>query len=43
MCFESAQARWRRVNAPELVALLRAGVKFVNGRLVEHTDREDAA
>jgi len=25
------------------VALVRAGVKFVNGRLVERTDKEDAA
>ena len=46
MCFkliEVAEGRWRRVNAPELVALVRAGAKFVNGRLVERTDREDAA
>ena len=36
MCFkliEAAEGRWRRVNAPELVALVRAGAKFVNGRL----------
>jgi hypothetical protein len=25
------------------VALVRAGAKFVNGRLVERTDQEDAA
>ena len=46
MCFkliEAAEGRWRRVNAPELVALVRAGAEFVNGRLVERTDREDAA
>jgi transposase-like protein len=46
MCFkliEAAEGRWRRVNAPELVALVRAGAKFVNGRLVERTDTEDAA
>lgn len=46
MCFkliEAAEGRWRRVNAPELVALVRAGAKFVNGRLVERSDREDAA
>ncbi len=46
MCFkllEVAEGRWRRVNAPELVALVRAGAKFVNGKLVERTDREDAA
>ena len=46
MCFkliEAAEGRWRRVNAPELVALVRAGAKFVHGRLVERTDQEDAA
>jgi putative transposase len=46
MCFkliEAAERRWRRLNAPELVALVRAGAKFVNGRLVERSDREDAA
>ncbi|WP_322770026.1 IS256 family transposase [Frankia sp. Cr1] len=32
---ESAQARWRAVNAPHLVALVRAGATFVNGQLVE--------
>ena len=32
---ESAQARWRAVNAPQLVALVRAGVTFVNGKHVE--------
>jgi hypothetical protein len=36
---EAAEGRWRRVNAPELVALVRAGTKFVNGRLVERSDR----
>jgi hypothetical protein len=46
MCFtliEVAEGRWRRVNAPELVALVRAGAKFVKGWLVARTDREDAA
>ncbi len=46
MCFkliEAAEGRWRRVNAPELVALVRAGAKFVNGRLVERSDQGDAA
>ena len=28
---ESAQTRWRAVNAPELVALVRAGVVFERG------------
>jgi transposase-like protein len=32
---ESAQTRWRMVNAPELVALVRAGVKFEKGVMVE--------
>jgi transposase-like protein len=32
---ESAQQRWRAVNAPHLVALVRAGATFRNGQLVE--------
>jgi len=32
---ESAQTRWRAVNAPHLVALVRAGVVFYQGVLVE--------
>jgi transposase-like protein len=32
---ESAQARWRVVNAPHLVALVRAGAHFERGQLVE--------
>ncbi|MGJ6970123.1 IS256 family transposase [Streptosporangium sp. G11] len=32
---ESAQARWRAVNAPHLVALVRAGATFAGGKLVE--------
>ena len=35
---ESAQRRWRAVNAPHLVALVRAGAKFENGKLVERPD-----
>jgi hypothetical protein len=30
---ESAQARWRAVNAPRLVALVRAGARSGNGQL----------
>ena len=30
---ESAQDRWRAVNAPHLVALVRAGATFINGKL----------
>jgi hypothetical protein len=32
---EAAQQRWRAVNAPHLVALVRAGARFERGRLVE--------
>ena len=32
---EAAQARWRAVNAPHLVALVRAGAVFEKGQLVE--------
>ena len=35
---ESAQARWRAVNAPHLVALVRVGARFENGKLVERPD-----
>lgn len=35
---ESAQARWRAVNAPHLVALVRTGATFFNGKLVERPD-----
>jgi putative transposase len=32
---EAAQHRWRAVNAPHLVALVRAGARFERGKLVE--------
>lgn len=32
---DAAQARWRAVNAPHLVALVRAGAVFHKGRLLE--------
>jgi transposase-like protein len=35
---EAAQSRWRAVNAPHLVALVRVGAVFVNGKLVERPD-----
>jgi len=35
---ESAQTRWRAVNAPHLVALVRAGATFNKGKLVERPD-----
>ena len=34
----AAQDRWRAVNAPHLVALVRAGTVFVNGKLVERSE-----
>ncbi len=34
----SAQRRRRAVNAPHLVALVRAGAKFDNGKLIERRD-----
>ncbi|WP_405147344.1 IS256 family transposase [Sphaerisporangium sp. NBC_01403] len=35
---ESAQQRWRAVNAPHLVALVRTGARFEAGRLVERPE-----
>ena len=35
---ESAQARWRAVNAPHLVTLVSAGARFEKGELVERPD-----
>jgi len=35
---ESAQRRWRMVNAPHLVALVRAGARFERGQLVEREE-----
>ena len=35
---EAAQDRWRAVNAPHLVALVRAGAVFKAGKLVEQPD-----
>ena len=40
---EAAQSRWRAVNAPHLVALVRAGARFHNGKLVERPDEDEAA
>jgi hypothetical protein len=38
---EAAQTRWRAVNAPHLVALVRAGATFINGKLVERPNDHD--
>ncbi len=35
---QAAQDRWRAVNAPHLVALVRAGAVFENGKLIERPD-----
>jgi putative transposase len=37
---DAAQARWRRVNCPELVALVRAAATFIDGRLQERSDTD---
>ena len=37
---EAAQQRWRAVNAPHLVALVRAGARFERGKLVERPATE---
>jgi transposase-like protein len=39
---ESAQDHWRMVNAPHLVALVRAGARFERGVLVERHDQTAA-
>jgi len=39
---EAAQARWRAVNAPHLVVLVRAGARFEAGKLVERPDDQPA-
>jgi putative transposase len=39
---EAAQARWRAVNAPHLVVLVRAGARFECGVLVERHDQTAA-
>src|SRR6266516_343644 len=36
---QAAQGRWRAVNGPHLVALVRAGAKFDKGKLIERPDQ----
>jgi putative transposase len=38
---EAASERWRYVNGPHLVALVRAGAKFEKGVLVERPDEAE--
>jgi hypothetical protein len=43
---EAASERWRYVNGPHLVAMVRAGAKFEKGVLIERPDEagmKDAA
>ena len=35
---QAAERRWRLVNAPHLVALVRAGATFKDGKLVERPE-----
>jgi hypothetical protein len=35
---EAAQDRWRAVNGPHLVALVRAGARFDKGLMIERPD-----
>ena len=35
---DAAQHRWRRINGHELVALVRAGATFIDGKLQERSD-----
>jgi putative transposase len=37
---ESAKTRWRMVNAPHLVALVRSGVVFENGVMTERSEKD---
>jgi hypothetical protein len=39
----AAQARWRCINAPHSVALVRAGATFVDGMKIEREDQRYAA
>jgi len=39
---QAAQHRWRAVNAPHLVALVRAGATFERGKLIERENEETA-
>jgi hypothetical protein len=35
---QAAEGRWRAVNGPHLVALVRAGARFEAGKLIERPD-----
>ena len=38
---DAAQDRWRRIRAPELVPLVRAGTTFIDGQLQERNPEHD--
>ena len=38
---QSAEQRWRAVNGPHLVALVRAGALFDKGVLIERPQQQD--
>ena len=38
---DAGQDRWRAVNAPHLVALVRAGARFEKGVLIERPNQSD--
>jgi putative transposase len=37
---QAAEGRWRAVNGPHLVALVRAGARFEKGKLIERPDEK---
>jgi hypothetical protein len=39
---ESGWTPWRAVNAPHLIALVRAGAVFKNGKLIEGPDGSES-
>ena len=38
---EAAEQRWRSINAPHLVALVRAGATFDKGVMIERSNEQD--
>jgi hypothetical protein len=36
---QAAEGRWRAVNGPHLVALVRAGARFEAGKLIQRPDQ----
>jgi hypothetical protein len=40
---EAAQSRWRAINGPHLVALVRAGARFNKGVIIEREQQAQEA